>query len=35
MYFYVFLTRLSGLYQVIYQDFIGLIYKVSNCSYNS
>jgi hypothetical protein len=31
----VFLTRLSGLHQVIYQAFISLIYKISNCSCNS
>jgi hypothetical protein len=35
MYFYAFLTHLSGLYQVIYQDFIDLIYKISNCSSNT
>jgi hypothetical protein len=34
-YFYAFFTRLSGFYQVIYHAFIGLIYKVSNCSWDA
>jgi hypothetical protein len=31
----VFLIYLSGFYQVIYQVFIGLIYKISNYSSNN
>jgi hypothetical protein len=33
--FNAFIRILSGFYQVIYQAFIGLIYKVFNCSCNS